>query len=250
MRPETTRPVRVHTFIRVHDNMPEHPKIECLSDKAFRHIVSLWCYCSRQLNDGGLSEQSMRRRTTPATLRELIAARLVDRRDDGTYEVHDYLDHQRSREAAEALTAKRSEAGAKGGRAKAERLASATANAIASATANTKQPRSREEKRREEKNKNTPNPLFDAFWRTYPRRVSRPSAERAWQAATRKASPDVIMAGLSRHLPTWRGQEAKFIPHPATWLNGERWADEITTPEPEHPLGPWARLPDATGRPA
>ena len=35
------------TFITLHDGMPEHHKIEALSDKAFRTLIDLWCWCSQ-----------------------------------------------------------------------------------------------------------------------------------------------------------------------------------------------------------
>ena len=33
-----------------------------------------------------------------------------------------------------------------------------------------------------------------------------------------------MLAALDRVKPTW--DDAQFIPHPATWLNQERWDDE------------------------
>jgi hypothetical protein len=33
------------------------------------------------------------------------------------------------------------------------------------------------------------------------------------------------------------GTERQFIPHPATWLNGERWEDELETEMPQKKLG-------------
>lgn len=121
------------TYITVHDGMPEHPKVEALSDRAFRVLVDLWCWCSRQLNDGVIPEAVWLKRTgTPKVRKELLAA-LVDV-VDGQYVMHDYLEHQRSRAQVEALKAKRAEAGRKGGRARAANQA----NAEASATANGK----------------------------------------------------------------------------------------------------------------
>ena len=45
-------PADRRTYITVHDGMPEHPKVDALSDKAFRALVGLWCWCSRNLTDG------------------------------------------------------------------------------------------------------------------------------------------------------------------------------------------------------
>lgn len=68
---------------------------------------------------------------------------------------------------------------------------------------------------------------FDAFWLLYPRKVSRKDARRAWD----RIRPDDQMEAL-KALVHWRRVwlrrgELEFIPHAATWLNGERWTDEL-----------------------
>lgn len=118
------------TFIFLHDGMPEHPKIEALSDRAFRVLLDLWCWCSRTLANGFVPEAVWVKRTGSAKVRKELLAALVEPAEGGVY-MHDYLEHQRSREEAEALRLKRQEAGRKGGRAKANRVASATANGVA-----------------------------------------------------------------------------------------------------------------------
>lgn len=76
---------------------------------------------------------------------------------------------------------------------------------------------------------------FDAFWRAYPLRTAKKAARRAWEKI---AASDVgaIMAGIERAKNGRQWREG-VIPHPATWLNGERWHDEVqaappTTTEP------------------
>lgn len=68
---------------------------------------------------------------------------------------------------------------------------------------------------------------FAAFWARYPRKEGRKRAWEKWQ----RLHPDGvlfagIMAGLDRHLRSEQWQRG-VIPHPATWLNGERWEDEL-----------------------
>lgn len=141
------------TFINVADTMPEHPKIEGLSDGAFRALVTLWCYCGAQLNDGIVPEPAWNRRTSAKIRRELVQNGLVEVTDDGVL-MHDYLEHNRSRAEAEALTQKRRSAGSLGGKAKAEAVASATASATPDAKQDAKQTSSKnvaEERRGEEK---------------------------------------------------------------------------------------------------
>lgn len=79
-----------------------------------------------------------------------------------------------------------------------------------------------------------PDPLegFDRFYRLYPRKQKRPSAESAWK----KIKPDAelretIIAALGRHClrPDWIKEKGQFVPLPASWLNGRCWEDEIQT---------------------
>lgn len=111
-------------FITVHDGMPEHPKIEALSDTAFRLLVTTWCWCNRMRTDGKVKHASWVKRGTPKARTELINAGLAEVIDDGV-QMHDYLQHQRSAAEIDELSKKRSEAGRKGGKAKASGLASA-----------------------------------------------------------------------------------------------------------------------------
>ena len=70
--------------------------------------------------------------------------------------------------------------------------------------------------------------LFDAFWVAYPRKVSKKTAARAW--AKLKVDANMfrrIMASLETVKKTEQWQNIQFIPHPTTWLNGERWNDEV-----------------------
>lgn len=91
----------------------------------------------------------------------------------------------------------------------------------------------------------TPDPqaLFDRFWHTYPRRVGKGAARKAWE----KLSPDqplvdAILAAVERDKATdqWQRENGRYIPHPATWLNQQRWEDEPDTgPEPPPPPEPY-----------
>lgn len=73
---------------------------------------------------------------------------------------------------------------------------------------------------------------FARFWEAYPNKTGKGAAERAFAKALTKIGghdpPGVMLAALERVKPTWR--DSQFIPHPATWLNQERWEDE--PPEP------------------
>ena len=108
------------TYIKLHDGMPDHPKIEPLSDRAFRALIELWCWCSRHLTDGHVTKAVWEKRTSPKVRRELMAGEhpLVETTETGIF-MHDYLDHQRSKAEVDSLRAARQAAGKRGGEASA-----------------------------------------------------------------------------------------------------------------------------------
>jgi hypothetical protein len=77
--------------------------------------------------------------------------------------------------------------------------------------------------------------VFESFWTLYPRKEGRGQAKRAWTGALKKATVDTILAGLRKRIPDFEERDRQFIPLPATWLNGERWGDELEN-EPEDAL--------------
>jgi hypothetical protein len=77
---------------------------------------------------------------------------------------------------------------------------------------------------------------FEAFWASYPRKIGKIAALKAWNrikpnAELRKRIADAIQ--LAKRCEQWRRENGKFIPNPATWLNQGRWDDE-PTPELSH----------------
>lgn len=71
---------------------------------------------------------------------------------------------------------------------------------------------------------------FDRFWDAYPRKVDKGHARKAWKTAVEKVTPDDLIAAATRFGQTVRNTEPRFIAHPSTWLNGERWTDQPATP--------------------
>ena len=111
-------------FFKLHNGFPEHPKTIELSDKAFRQLVEAWCYCSRNLNDGFLTKAQFLRFFSPKSRGELVAVGFI-REEENQYVMHDYLEHQQSAQQVSDLRERRRLAGSKGGKAKANGLASA-----------------------------------------------------------------------------------------------------------------------------
>ena len=68
--------------------------------------------------------------------------------------------------------------------------------------------------------------MFDVFWNLYPRKIAKAHARKAYDLALKKESAIKINEGLISMVNAHKHTELKFIPHPATWLNGELWKDE------------------------
>ncbi len=96
-----------------------------------------------------------------------------------------------------------------------------------------------EEKRiksEEEEQENTPSPEgdegaggFEDFWLIYPRKQGKQDARKAWE----KLAPNGellfrIQASVlaQKQSGQWTREGGRYIPLPATWLNGRRWEDE------------------------
>src|SRR2546427_7648780 len=86
-------------YLNLDDNFTDHPKIDQLSDGAFRlHLAGL-CYSAKHLTDGRVpSDRPPRLVPTFRTkhLEELLKDGLWTQHRDG-YEIHDYLDWNKSR---------------------------------------------------------------------------------------------------------------------------------------------------------
>ena len=73
---------------------------------------------------------------------------------------------------------------------------------------------------------------FEVWYKPFPRKVSRAHAFIAFVRARKKAELAELIAGRDRYIVECVGKEEQFICHPATWLNGERWLDEVSAKPP------------------
>jgi len=65
---------------------------------------------------------------------------------------------------------------------------------------------------------------FETWWASYPHKVAKPAAKRAFTAARRKVSQQTLLAGVDHYRATKPHDRAWC--NPATWLNNERWNDQ------------------------
>jgi Helix-turn-helix domain len=70
---------------------------------------------------------------------------------------------------------------------------------------------------------------FDLFWSIYPRKTAKIEAKTAFAKAIEKASAEEILQGAQRFADD-PYRHPTFTPHPATWLNQGRWADDPLPP--------------------
>jgi hypothetical protein len=73
---------------------------------------------------------------------------------------------------------------------------------------------------------------FDDFWTLYPRHEAKKDARRSWDRMTPDQQQEAVVA-IFHWRRVWAAQmrDQRTTPMPATWLNGERWEDELP---PEH----------------
>ena len=70
--------------------------------------------------------------------------------------------------------------------------------------------------------------LFDKFWSVYPRHEGKQNARKAFD----KLKPDdamleTLVNAILKQKQSAQWSDPQYIPHPATWLNGHRWEDEM-----------------------
>jgi predicted phage replisome organizer len=70
---------------------------------------------------------------------------------------------------------------------------------------------------------------FDVFWKAYPKKVGKGAAKKAFKKV--KVPVETLVSAIKRQERSeqWMKDGGQFIPYPSTWLNQERWEDEIGT---------------------
>ena len=236
---------------RIDDGFYDHPKVIGLSLEA----IGMWTKCFSWAHRHQSSSpfpghlpigvpKSFGGNRTGRIVKELLAANLWDSEISGDFSIHDYAQYLPKNEAslsAAELSEKRSNAGKRGADARWNRDAAAPEpadNLMAKAMANA----SEDDGKPMPPNPN-PNLLSDTnklvslsmcfadFWSVWPRKESRPAALKAWDKAIRRQGSDVIVEAAIRYAQNPNRPDKQFIPHASTWLNGDRWDDELRGPD-------------------
>jgi DNA-binding transcriptional ArsR family regulator len=81
-----------------------------------------------------------------------------------------------------------------------------------------------------------PEPSFDDFWKAYPRHEGKAAAEKAFaKARLLVPAAQLVAAAVTYRDHPARNQNPKYLPHASTWLNGQRWEDELAADTPAEP---------------
>ena len=69
---------------------------------------------------------------------------------------------------------------------------------------------------------------FDQLWALYPKKKAKGRAKASYLKAVRKSEFALIHGRLEAYVRSIQGQDLQYVPHLSTWLNDERWDDEIS----------------------
>jgi len=68
---------------------------------------------------------------------------------------------------------------------------------------------------------------FDAFWDVYPKKVGKKAARAKWKSRKLDRMADRIIADVKARSARHRQWLEGFVPNPTTYINQDRWEDEI-----------------------
>ena len=70
---------------------------------------------------------------------------------------------------------------------------------------------------------------FERFWKAYPKKVGKGEAKKAF-AKVKGVPVETLIEAVERQKQSkqWKADGGQYIPNPATWLNQERWEDDLT----------------------
>ena len=80
-----------------------------------------------------------------------------------------------------------------------------------------------------EQKKNGQPKAFDQFFSAYPKRVKRKPAHEIWKRKCLDSRLPELLADIQKRLDSDSRWKGGYVPDPTTYLNQERWNDEIST---------------------
>jgi hypothetical protein len=90
--------------------------------------------------------------------------------------------------------------------------------------------RAQKEKEKEKEKKKEEELLFARFWDAYPKHTAKTAARKAFDKVNPDAAKvETMLSAIEKQKASaqWQENGGQFIPYPATWLNQNRWEDEL-----------------------
>lgn len=106
-------------WIKIDVLLPGHPKLAGMPPSAKWTLVELWCHCGQYHTDGWVTGDVWPTIGRKQDRDAIVKRGLAEPAPMGGYIMHDFTGpdgHQRSKQEIDELSAKRAEAGRKGGR--------------------------------------------------------------------------------------------------------------------------------------
>lgn len=244
-------------YVSLSVGFSRHPKVKrfralCGIERAEIFLVRLWEWAAEYAPDGDLSgyqpteieaELGWNTATQPGHLFSLLTTSgFIDRSEDGSQVViHNWMLPGRSGYGIAQIEAKR--AGYRSRQAKYRRSLSSSNGDVSVSISEGKG--KGESVSGDQRSSQSTHPGFDEFWAKYPKRVSKGAAERAWYKLRPPLETCLTTLEWQRKSADWTKDQGKYIPHPATWINGKCWEDSpspslVTTPSAK-PWTPFAK---------
>lgn len=74
--------------------------------------------------------------------------------------------------------------------------------------------------------------FFDEFWEEHPKKIGKKYTRQCFRRINPgKVLFNKMMVALKKQKTSEEWKSRKYIPNPSTWLNGEKWEDELTYKE-------------------
>jgi hypothetical protein len=225
-------------FVKISHNIVENPKIVTLSCEARWAYLESIVYAARNFTDGLIDRRILHQRWSKHVIEELTTN---DEKpswimlENGDVEIYAFCDWQMTAERRKEIQEQKRKAGIKSGEAR--RKTNTTRTGVQQVFEHNANKNELELEIELEKIKPLAiaSPLFDEFWQLWPRREGKANAVKAWQKATRKISEVELVEKARAYVTSPTVPAKQFVPHAATWLNGERYNDEpeAALPDPD-----------------
>lgn len=210
-------------WFRIYHDLVDDPKVQRLPGETFKFWINLLCLASRSDERGSVNMKAediafalrMDDDVVADMLADLLERGLVHENED-MLEIHNW--HGRQYESDSSTERVRKHREAKQGRNAPETLQKRSRNVTSSVSVS------------ESASESVLSERFDRFWDAYPRKEDKKRCKAWWMR--RKPDDeltDLMIAAVQAQARAhkWTPERKQFIPMPSTWLNGERWDDEV-----------------------